>query len=120
GFLVVPRRLDDKELSKLREQWPKMEAGLKRAHLPVVLHGGMDFKSNQVDPDKAQALQTRQFELREVSNITGVPPHYLGDDSRTSYNSLEMESQSLLDNAIDPWLQVWEEEADDKLLSEEE
>jgi HK97 family phage portal protein len=120
GFLMVPHRLSDTELQKLREQWPKMEAGLSRSHLPVVLHGGLDFKPTQVNPDKAQALQTRQFEVREVSNITGVPPHYLGDDSRTSYNSLEMESQSFLDNAVDPWLLVWEEECDDKLLSEEE
>lgn len=119
GFIMVPTKLGPEDLNNLREQWPKMEAGLRRSHLPVVLHGGMDWKSNQVDPDKAQALETRQFEIREVANITGVPARYLGDNSATSYNSLEMESQEFLTKSVDPWLRRWEQQADAKLLDED-
>lgn len=120
GFLMVPHRLDAKQVQELREQWPKMEAGLSRAHLPVVLHGGLDFKSTTIDPDKAQALETRQFEVKEVANITGVPARYLGDDGKSSYNSLENESKEFLNKTVDPWLDRWEDEARAKLLTEEE
>lgn len=119
GFIMVPGKLSPDELNRLREQWPKIEAGLRRAHLPVVLHGGMDWKPNQVNPDDAQAIETRQFEVREVANITGVPARYLGDNSATSYNSLEMESQEFLTKSVDPWLRRWEQQCDAKLLSDD-
>lgn len=120
GFLLAPQRLDAKQLNDLRESWPRMNAGLSRAHLPAILHGGMTFLSTTVDPDKAQALETRQFEVKEVANITGVPARYLGDDGKSSYNSLENESKEFLNKTIDPWLDRWEDEARAKLLSEEE
>jgi hypothetical protein len=60
------------------------------------------------------------FTARDVSNITGVPPHKLGDPARTSYNSLEQENQSYLNEALDGWLVAFEDECWDKLLTEGE
>lgn len=120
GFLIAPGKLNDKELQHLKDSWPRMNAGLSRAHLPAILTGGMTFLSTSVDPDKAQALETRQFEVKEVANITGVPARYLGDDGKSSYNSLENESKEFLNKTIDPWLDRWEDEARAKLLTEDE
>lgn len=120
GFLLAPQKLSATELNDLRTHWPKMNAGLSRAHLPAILHGGMTFLSTTVDPDKAQALETRQFEVKEVANITGVPARYLGDDGKSSYNSLENESKEFLNKTVDPWLDRWEDEARAKLLTVEE
>lgn len=120
GFLVVPQRLDAAEKDDLREHWPKMNAGLQRSHLPVILHGGMDFKPNQVEPDKAQALETRQLEIREAANIVGVRPHKIGDTTKTSFASLEQENRSHLDESIDPWLCTWEEACNEALLTEQQ
>jgi hypothetical protein len=60
------------------------------------------------------------YSVKDVANLFGVPPHKLGDSSRTAYNSLEAENQAYLDESLDPWLVKWEEECWDKLLTEEE
>jgi hypothetical protein len=44
----------------------------------------------------------------------------LGDSTRTSHNSLEAEGQSYLDYTLQPWLQTWEAELEDKGLTDKE
>jgi len=120
GFLVSPRRLGDKELTDLRNKWAKLMTGIKNRHSPGVLHGGVEFKPLGVDAQKAQLLESRKLGVREIANILGCPPHKLGDDSRTSYNSLEMENADYLQSALDPRLLTWEDECNSKLLTEAE
>jgi len=120
GFLTAPKRLGDEELDDLRSNWAKMQAGLENMHNVGVLHGGMDFKSLGIDPQKAQLMQSREFGLTEVANIFCAPPHKAGSSARTSYNSLEMENTDYLQTTLDTWLVTWEEECFEKLLSDDE
>jgi hypothetical protein len=49
-----------------------------------------------------------------------VPPHMLGDATRTSHNSLESESQTYLSRCLNPWLKRWEAELRAKLMTPKE
>lgn len=85
----------------------------------ALLQDGAKFQQLTITNDQAQFLETRQYEIRAtVGNIYGIPPHKLGDDSRTSHNSLESENQSLLDDCLNVWLKRHEREAKRKLLSD--
>ena len=77
----------------------------------------MEMKANAND---AQLLPAKQFSIIDISNITGVRPHDLGDQTRAAYNSLEQENQSHADRCIEPWLVTWELEYMDKLLTEDQ
>jgi len=84
-----------------------------------LLQDGAKFQQLTSTNDQAQFLETRQYEIRAtVGNIYGIPPHKLGDDSRTSHNSLESENQSLLDDCLNMWLKRHEWEARRKLLTD--
>lgn len=83
--------------------------GLGRSHKLLVIDEGAKFEKMSVDPETAQALQTREFEVRELANIVGIQPHKIGDTKRTSYASLEQANQEHLDDDVDPWLRRWEE-----------
>jgi hypothetical protein len=96
-----------------------MTQGLQKAHKVALLQDGAKFQQLTITNDQAQFLQTRQYEIRAtVGNIYGIPPHKLGDDTRTSHNSLESENQSLLDDCLNVWLKRHEREAKRKLLTE--
>jgi hypothetical protein len=83
------------------------------------LQDGAKFQQLTLTNDQAQVLETRQYEIRAtVGNIYGIPPHKLGDDTRTSHNSLESENQSLLDDCLNVWLKRHEREAKRKLLTD--
>jgi HK97 family phage portal protein len=120
GYLVAPGNLTEPQIKQIRETWHQMKPGIDAAHRPGVLYGGMDWKQVTIDPDKAQALETRKMSRRDVANILNVEPYKLGEETGDSYGSLEIRSQDHLDSSIDPWLITHEEEYSHKLLTEEE
>lgn len=106
--------------NRLRETWPKMHSGLDNFHKFAILEEGMKLNPYSPSNEDSQFLETRGFQVREAANWLGLPPHKLGDTTRTAYASLEQENQSFLDDSLDPWLCLWEGELGDKLLTEEE
>ena len=118
--LTHPGRLNEQAARRLRESWMAVHGGSGNSGKPAVLEEGMTVTPFSISNDDAQFLQSRQEAVREIANILGIPPHKLGDATRTSYSSLEQENQSLLDDAFDPWLCSWEQELNSKLLAEEE
>lgn len=119
-MIEVPGVLTEQAIKVMRAQWDAMHAGLDNAHKTGVLTNGAKVNAFSINARDSQLLETREFEIREVANWLGVPPHKLGDTTRTAYASLEQENYSYLVEALDPWLCTWENECNDKLLSEAE
>lgn len=94
--------------------------GLGKAHKLLVVGQGAEYKTMSVDPQAAQALETREFGIREIAAVIGCQAHKLGDTKRTSYASLEQSNQEHLDDDIDPWLARWEEAYEEVALLESE
>lgn len=118
GLLMVPGHFSEEKIRNTLGAWNSMQTGLNQSHKVALLQDGVKFQPLSIDPDKAQFLGTREFEVRQtVSNITGVPPHMLGDQTRTSHNSLETESQAYLSRCLNPWVKRWENELRCKLLT---
>jgi len=118
--LETAQPLKEEAATLLRQSWERIHAGLDNAHRTAVLSNGLSAKVIAFSAEDSQLIQTRQFNTRDVANWLGIPPHKLGDTTRTSFNSLEQEDQAYLDQALDPWLVNWEEECWDKLLTEEQ
>lgn len=119
GVLMVPGSFNEEKIRNTIKAWNSMQTGLTQSHKIALLQDGVKYQPTAVAPEQAQFIQTREHEVRAtVSNITGVPPHMLGDQTRTSHNSLESEGQSFLDNCLQKWLHTWEDECEMKLLTE--
>jgi len=111
---------DEKAIKRLRDSWNKMYQGVDNSHGTAVLEQGMKANMLSLSAKDSQLIETMKFSVVDVANWFGLPPHKLGDNSRTAYNSLEQENQAFLDEALDDWLVTWEEECRDKLLTEKE
>jgi len=121
GLLMIPHTFTEQKIQNTIQAWNSMQTGLNQSHKIALLQEGVKFQQLQIAPEAAQFLQTREHEIRAtVANITGVPPHMLGDSTRTSHNSLEAEGQSYLDYCLQPWLKTWEQECEDKLLTQQQ
>lgn len=116
-IIELPNHLKDAEaINRFKRAWADSMEGVDNAHKVKLLEDGAKVSAVQVKNEEAQFLQSREFEIRQIANIFGCPPHKLGDSSRVAYNSLEQENQSYLDDCLDPWLVNWEEECETKLL----
>lgn len=119
-ILTAPGRLNDQQKKTLVNDWERMQSGLENAHRTALLDNGLQAREISFNAVDSQLLESRRFDLIDVANFLGIPPHKVGASTNTSYGSLEQENQAYLDAGLDPWLCAIEEEAWDKLLTEEE
>lgn len=118
--LIHPGRLSEKARRNIARSWGKMHAGLDNAHRTAVLEEAIQVKELSINAHDAQLTEQEEAEVRATAAFLNIPPHKLGDRTRTSYGSLEQENQSFLDDCLDDWLVQWELECYDKLLTNEE
>ena len=118
--IKVPKKLSPAAFKNLQNSWVKLRTGLQNAHKPVILEDGAELEPFSHSAGDSQLIQAMEQDPVLVSNFTGVPPHLLGVKGYNSYNSLEIQSQDLLDYAIDPLFVPWEQELNEKLLREDE
>ncbi len=118
--LEHPGKIERKARENIRKSIEDVHKGNANAHKLMILWEGMTAKNLSIDARKSQLIELQGLDTRQIANIIGVPPHKLGDPARTSFNSLEQEDQSYLDQSLDPIFVQWETECDAKLLTQQQ
>lgn len=122
GFLKTPQKLSAEARQRLREQFESVHQGVYNAHRLAVLEQGLDWVQTSINPDDAQFLATRQFQVIEIARMYRIPPHKLGDFSQagSAYNALEESNLDYLGTTLMPWCEAYEGECNLKLLTAQE
>jgi HK97 family phage portal protein len=119
GILTLPQMKED-AITNFVESWKKKYAGADNALKVGVLPEGYKFQPTSTDPEKAQALQARVNQVREVARIYRVPLHKIGDLERGTFSNIEWQSREFVQDCLQPWCVKWEQEANRKLFLERE
>jgi HK97 family phage portal protein len=114
GVLEHPATIRDP--ATLRYDWESLYQGAGN-HRVAILEDGMKFHQLGVEPDKAQFLETRRFQLNEIARIFRVPPHMIGDLERSTFSNIEQQSLEFLKYSVDPWLKRWEQQMEKSLFT---
>ena len=106
GILQAEGRLTQEQADALQARWKAKRAGLGSAHDTIVLDSGAKFHQLTIPPADAQFLESRSFQVAEIARIFGVPPHMLGDVSKsTSWGTgIEQQSSGFVVYTLRPWL----------------
>lgn len=120
GVFQTDKKLQEIPLKNLRESLEKMYGGSANAARAMVLDDGLKYTSATMPGKDAQWLESRQFSIPELCRFFRVPPHMVGDLSRSTNNNIEQQSleyaiYTLLGHCVD-----WEQEAEAKLFTERE
>ena len=118
GVLEHPGVVKDPE--KLRDSWNKVYQGTQNSHKVAVLEEGMKYHEIGMSPEDSQFLQTRAFQINEICRIFRVPPHMIGDLSRSTFSNIEHQSIDFVVHTIRPWIARWEQAITRSLLNDEE
>jgi HK97 family phage portal protein len=95
GILQTEQRLDQTQANQLKAQWKAKVSGLGNAHDVAVLDSGAKFQQMSIPPGDAQFLESRQFQVSEVSRMFGIPPHMLMQTEKSTSWGTGMEQQSI-------------------------
>ena len=88
----------DKQLSKdqaeiLRDYWNRQHQGLKQSHLPAILTEGGTYTQLSMSAQDSQLIESRQFQVSDIARIFGVPPHMIGELSKSTSFGTGIEAQ---------------------------
>lgn len=120
GVLEHPGVLTDEAANRLRQSWANRYSGLANSHSTAVLENGTKFKPIAMPLADAAFIDSRNFSVAEIARIFRVPPHLIGDLSRSTYSNIEQQSLEFAKYSLTPYLINWEQELNRKLLSTKE
>ena len=118
GVLEHPGTLKDP--TKVRESWSETFGGSANSHKIAVLEEGMKYTPISINPNEAQFLETRKFQINEIARIFRVPPHMVGDLEKSSFSNIEQQSLEFVKYTLDPWVSRWEQSMIRSLFTKEE
>lgn len=95
GILQTDQRLRPEQADALAARWRKKSAGIVGAHEVIVLDAGSKFTQLTIPPEDAQFLESRNFQVREIARMFGVPPHLLMDVEGSTSWGTGIEEQTL-------------------------
>jgi len=106
GVLISDQRLTPEQADTLMARWKQKRSGLEKAYDTIVLDSGLKYQQLSIPPEDAQFLESRSFQVSEISRVFGVPPHMLMDtDKATSWGTgIEQQSIGFLVFTLRPWL----------------
>lgn len=104
GALISDNKIDKEAQKDLRVQWEEVHQGTKNAHKVAVLAHGLRWQQMGMTAEDAQFLQSKQFQLDEVSRWFGVQPHLVSNLLRSTNNNIEAQGQEFVTFTLRSWL----------------
>jgi hypothetical protein len=103
-ILSTDQMLSPEAAENTRNQWERAHRGPDRSHRTAVLQGGLKVTELGGNNQESQFLEARRFQVEEVCRLFGVPPHLVGDLTRSSFSNIEQQSLDFLTNGLMPYL----------------
>jgi HK97 family phage portal protein len=85
--------MSDDEFQRLKHEIETQYSGAENAGRPMLLEGGMDWKTMGMSPVDMEILRTREMAARDISLAYGVPPLLLnipGDNTYANYREARL------------------------------
>lgn len=118
GVLSTDKDIAPEKMTKIKERIQAEYVGPDAAGSVMVLEDGLKWSGVSLAPDTAQFIETRRFQVSDVSRIYGVPEHMLGELGRSTNNNIEQQASEFVMWGLMPWVKVLEDELTWKLLGE--
>ena len=92
----------------LRNNWERMHRVAERSNRTAVLMGGLKPVELGGNNQEAQFLEARRFQVEEICRLYRMPPHLVGDLTRSSFSNIEQQSIDFVQHTLLPWLRRFE------------
>lgn len=103
GWFMSPVEISDTAKENFLRRVQNRHGGHGNRWKTGILEDGMTWQSAGVNPKDALLIEAMGWGVKDVARFFNLPPHKLGDDSRTSYNSLEQENEAYRSSSLGKW-----------------
>jgi HK97 family phage portal protein len=116
GVLSTDMEIPLADKKKMKEAWNKEHGRGKRGGTGILSHG-LKYTPISNSMEEAQMLEMRTYYVQEVARIYNVPPHMIGDLSKSSFSNISTQSLEFAKYTMRPYVKRIEEEFNRKLFS---
>lgn len=96
GVIEVKAPLaDQSQADEIKRRWQNVNAGTSHAGMVAVLDAETTFQPLTIPPDSLQFLQSREWQASELARMYGIPPHLIGDESKSTSWGTGIEQQNI-------------------------
>lgn len=118
GVISMKGSLSEEAKEKFKNAIQNQYVGNSNAFKLLMLEEGWTFEKFGVTPVDGSLIESRKLMMRKIAAAFKVPPHKVGDDSRTSFSSLEQENRYFYIECINPELRAIENQVNLKMFTE--
>lgn len=119
GILKASQTLNKDQRTQIRESWDEAFGGNKGRGIAIIPQG-LDFQPVSVNPQDAQLIESRKFNVTEIARFLNVNPIMLMDMSEVSYSSMEAVNLYFIQNSVRPYCEMIAAELNLKLFKPSE
>lgn len=114
--MSVPGALSKEQVTTLRSAWQESFGGVANGNKTAVVFNGATVTPMSIQPDEAQFIETRKFQVSEIARWYRVPPHMIGDLDKATFSNIEHQALEFVTHTLRPWLVRFEQELKRKLF----
>jgi HK97 family phage portal protein len=117
GMVTSDKALTPKQEEDLNEKYKAAFVGSHNTGKALLMSGGLKWQQLTINPEDAQALQTREFQVADIARGYKVPGQMLGlKDASPTYASAEAFFRAFVTYSLGPWVTAIEQEFNRKLF----
>jgi HK97 family phage portal protein len=107
GVLTTDQKLDKVTVERVKERWKEINAGLANSGKAAILEAGLSWKALSLSAQELEFIAARQFQLQEIARMFRIPPHMIGELSRSTNNNIVQQSQEYVNFTISGYTRRW-------------
>jgi HK97 family phage portal protein len=108
GVLTTDQKLTPEAAKRISDDWKAMLGGLQNSGKTAVLEQGLKWQQLSMTSSDLEFIASRQFQLQEIARIFRVPPHMIGELSRSTNNNITQQSQEYVNYTLTGFTRRWQ------------
>ena len=123
GVIQAPagmKDLGEEAVKNMMGSFNKRHRGARNSGKTQYLDKGMEFKEVGVNPNDAQLIEAKKFNVLDVARWFRMPPHKLAHLDSSIKANIEAQGIEFVTDTMLPWVLRWEHESDFKFFDRSE
>lgn len=118
--IEFPNALKEDAYKRLKDSFNEQYAGVENAHKAIILENGAKLNTISMTMEDAQLVESRTLQRSIVCSLWRLPPHVIGDLDKATFSNIENLARQMVDYALMPWLDMWQQAIEQQLMTEKE
>src|ERR1043165_462865 len=107
GMLTTEQKLSDDTKARLKADIKENWVGLQNSGKMIVGEQGLKFERFSMTSSDLEFIASRQFQLQDVARIFRIPPHMIGELSRSTNNNIAQMAQEYINFTLTGYTNRW-------------